>query len=368
MDLKLPLETSQKQPGDQSQGARSAAVHLLCPTRTVVKGKNMQISAKKLALALSTMLALVVMPTLAQDAWPSKPVRMIVAGGAGSGTDITARMFAESMSKTFGQPFVVDNKVGANGVIATEALAKASHDGYTILFTYAAAHVINPLILEKVPYNPQKDFAPIVRVGSGGNLLVVHPSVPAKNLQEFVAYLKSRPANDLAYGSWGDGSGGHLTMEALLQKTGGLKVRHVPYKTGPAQLTDMMGGHITMGFTSIASGVPLVQGGKLRAIAVSGPNRVPQLPDVPTMTEQGIPFDLASWYAVVAPAGTPPAIIDKLNKEINRLMAAPELAEQLKKIGFAVFPANTPGQFSRLIERDTNEWAAIIRASGIKAQ
>ncbi len=302
-----------------------------------------------------------------QDNWPNKPVRVIVAGGAGSGTDITARIFTDPLAKAFGQSFVIDNKVGANGLIATEALVKSPNDGHTILFTYAAAHVINPLVMDKVPYNVQKDFSPVVQIGSGGNLLVVHPSLPVKNLREFLAYIKAKPANELAYGSWGDGSGGHLTMEALLHKAGSLKVRHVPYKTTPAMLTDILGGHIPMGFTAIASGIPLVKSGKLRAIAVSGPNRVAQLPDVQTMTEQGIPFEMASWYAVVAPAGTPATIVERLNREMNRLMTAPEMAEQVSKIGFADFPVNTPAQFSQVIERDTREWGVIVRAAGIKA-
>jgi tripartite-type tricarboxylate transporter receptor subunit TctC len=302
----------------------------------------------------------------AQPAWPTKPVRVIVAGGAGSGTDLTARIFADAFSKSFGQPFVIDNKVGANGLIATDALMKSPGDGYSILVTYAAAHVINPLIMEKAPFNPTKDFAPVVQIGSGGNLLMVHPSVPVKNLQELLAYIRSQPANSLSYGSWGDGSGGHLTMEALLQKAGNLKMQHVPYKTTSTLVTDLVGGHVKIAFTAIANGIPMAQSGKLRALAVSGPNRVPQLPEVRTMTEQGIPFEMASWYAIVAPLGTPPAVVDRLNKEANRLMAAPDMAEQMLKIGFSAFPANTPQQFQQSIERDSGEWSTIARAAGIK--
>ncbi len=320
---------------------------------------------KRLALLAAGLTACTL--AAAQAPWPNKPVRVIVSGAAGGAMDLVARIFSEPMSKTFGQPFVIDNKPGANGVIATDALAKSPNDGHTILFTYAAAQVINPLIMDKVPYNPQKDFAPVAQIGSGGNLLVVSPSVPVKNLQEFIVYIKSKPANALAYASWGEGSGGHLTMEALLQRAGGLKMRHVPYKSTPAIVTDLLGGHIQISFLGIATGVPLVQSGKLRALAVSGPHHIAQLPDVQTMTEQGIPFDMDSWYAAIAPGGTPPAIVDRLNKELNRLMAAPEMAEQVKKIGFEVFPANTPAQFAKTIERDTREWGLIIKAAGIKA-
>lgn len=319
---------------------------------------------QSLAVVAASLMALPI--GWAQSEWPSKPVRMIVPGAPGGSADITARIFSEALSKSFGQPFVIDNKAGANGVIATDALAKSPSDGYTILFTYAAAQVINPLVLSKLPYHPQKDFVPVVQIGSGGNLLLVNPALPVKDLKEFIAYVKARPADDLAYGSWGDGSGGHLTMEALLQKGGNLKARHVPYKSTPAMLTDVIGGHIPVAFSGIALGAPLVQSGKLRAIAVSGPIRVRQLPEVQTMTEQGISFDMESWYAVIAPAGTPQAIVERLNKEVNRLMAAPEMTENLKKIGFENYPANTPEQFARTIERDTREWSAIVKAAGIQ--
>lgn len=304
--------------------------------------------------------------TSAQSAWPNKPVKVVVSGAAGSGTDIVARMFTEQLSRTFGQPFVIDNKAGANGLIGTDAVAKSPNDGYTLLFTYAAAHVVNPALYDKIPYDAIRDFSPIVQIGAGGNLLVVPPGMPVKDLKEFIAYVKARPADELAYGSWGNGSGGHLSMEALKQQAG-LKMRHVPYKSVAASNTDLLGGHIQVAFSAMASALPLIQTGKLKAIAVSGPFRAPQLPDVKTMTEQGINFDLTAWYAMFAPAGTPPAIVKRVNAEINRLIKSPEMAEQIKAIGFSEMPIMTPEQFSDSVKRDMKEWGAIVRAGNIKA-
>ncbi|MEY2952300.1 MAG: hypothetical protein RLZZ401_387, partial [Pseudomonadota bacterium] len=293
-------------------------------------------------LALAGLAITLYLPSAqAQAPWPNKPVKVIVAGAAGSGTDITARSFTEPLAKTFGQPFVIDNKPGANGMIGTDAAAKSPNDGYTLLFTYAAAHVVNPSLYEKIPYDAVKDFAPIAQIGAGGNLLVVPPGMPVKDLKEFIAYVKSKPADELAYGSWGNGSGGHLSMEALKQQ-GGLKMRHIPYKSVAAVNTDLMGGHIQVAFSAMASALPLVESGKMKAIAVSGPYRVPQLPEIRTMTEQGIVFDLTAWYAMFAPAGTPSAIVNKLNAEIIRLIKAPEMAAHIKALGFSEMPIMTP--------------------------
>ncbi len=302
---------------------------------------------------------------LAQAPWPNKPVKLVVSGAAGSGTDIIARVFSESLAKAFGQPFVVDNKPGANGIIGTDAVAKAPNDGYTLLFTYAAAQVVNQTLFDKVPYDGAKDFAAIAQIGAGGNFLVVPPGMPVNDLKEFIAYVKSKPADELAYGSWGNGSGGHLSMEALKQQAG-LKMRHIPYKSTAAANADLVAGHIQVAFSATASALPLIQGGKLKALAISGPYRVTQMPDVKTMTEQGVTFDLAAWYGMFAPAGTPPAIVNSINKEVTRMIAAPENAERWKTLGFSEMPIKTPEQFADTVRRDIRDWGAIVRTGNIK--
>lgn len=321
---------------------------------------------KRSFCAMALALPLVFAPSLAAAAWPDKPVKVIVPGGAGSGTDIAARLVADSLSRAFGQPFVVDNKAGANGMIGTEAAARSPNDGYTLLFTYAAAQVVNQSLFAKVPYDGAKDFAAIAQVGAGGNLLVVPTDLPVNNLQEFIAYVKSKPANSLMYGSWGNGSGGHLSMEALKQQAG-LAIQHVPYKNSAASNTDLIGGRIQVAFTSMASGLPLVQGGKMKAIAVSGPYHVPQLPNVKTMSEQGVKFDLVAWYGLFAPAGTPAAIVDALNKEVVKQISTPEVLEKWKKVlGLDEVPIKTPAQFQQTVRDDVREWGAIVKAGNIK--
>ena len=304
---------------------------------------------------------------LAQAPWPNKPVRVVVAGAPGSGTDIVARAFTDSLAKAFGQPFVVDNKAGANGLIGTDAVAKSAGDGYHLLFTYAAAHVVNPVLMDKLPYDVHKDFAAVAQIGAGGNFLVVPASMPVKDLKEFVAYVKAKPADELSYGSWGNGSGGHLSMEALKQQTG-LKMKHIPYKSTAAANTDLVAGHIQVAFSATASSLPLIKAGKLKAIAISGTYRSKQMPEIATMTEQGVKFDVNAWYAVFAPAGTPPAIVNALNKEIMRQIAAPEMAERWNSLGFSEMPINTPEQFSDQVKRDLRDWGAIVKAGNIKVE
>jgi tripartite-type tricarboxylate transporter receptor subunit TctC len=303
----------------------------------------------------------------AQAPWPTKPVKVVVAGAPGSGTDIVARTFTDALAKTFGQPFIVDNKAGANGLIATDAVAKSPNDGYTLLFTYAAAHVVNPVLLDKVPYDVQKDFAAIAQIGAGGNFLIVPAAMPVKDLKEFVAYVKTKGPDELSYGSWGNGSGGHLSMEALKQQTG-LKIKHIPYKSTAAANTDLIAGHIDAAFSATASALPLIQAGKVKAIAISGTYDSCHLPDVRNMTRQGITFDLDAWYAMFAPAGTPAAVVNLLNKEIVKLIAQPDMAERWRTIGFCTMPIKSADQFSEQVKKDLREWGAIVKAGNIKAE
>ena len=304
----------------------------------------------------------------AQTKWPDKPVRVIVPNAAGSGPDIGARLLSDALSKVYGQSFIVDNKPGANGMIAAEAVAKAANDGYNLLFTYASAQVVNPLLYANAKYDAAKDFEAIVQIGAGGNLLVVPTSLPVNNLKEFIAYAKSKPANSLSYGSWGYGSGGHLSMEALKQQTG-LEILHVPYKTATASSTDLIGGQIQVSFTSIASSLPLIQAGKLKAIAVSGPYRVPQLPDVKTMTEQGVKFDLVAWYGLFAPAGTAPSIVNSINHAVIEQLQKPDVVAKWKaSLGLSEIPIKTPEQFAQTVRDDIRDWGAIVKAANIKIE
>ncbi len=321
---------------------------------------------KRTLLALTLALPVAFASGLAHAEWPDKPVKVIVPGGAGSATDTAARLVTDALTKAFGQPFIVENKPGANGMIGTAEAAKAANDGYTFLFTYAAAQVVNQSLYSNVKYDGAKDFAAIVQIGAGGNMLVVPNDLPVNDLKEFIAYVKSKPANSLSYGSWGNGSGGHLSMEALKQQTG-LQIQHVPYKNSAAVNTDLIGGQIPVAFTAMGSALPLVLGGKMKAIAVSGPYRVPQLPNVRTMTEQGVKFDLVAWFGMFAPAGTPKPIIDKINKDVIRQLTEPESRERfVKTLGLAEMPIKTPEQFAQTVKDDIREWGAIVKSANIK--
>ncbi len=308
-------------------------------------------------------------PTAASkiDGWPSRPVRLVVAGAAGSGTDQIARVFSEVLARRFGQPFIVDNKVGANGIIASEAVAQAPRDGYTLLFTYAGAHVVNQHIVPKISYDVRRDFAAIAQIGAAGTMLVVRPELPVSDLKGFIDYVRARPPDALAYGSWGVGSGGHLNMEALALQAN-LKLRHIAYKSVPAAITDLLGGHIDAAFAAASTLVPHMQSGKLKALAISGPYRSPTAPEIKTMTEQGIRMDLVAWYGLFTPAGTPVQIVNALNQEVNRVIAAPENAERWLQLGFAHMPLRTPAQFAERVKLDLAEWGEVVRAANIKVE
>jgi tripartite-type tricarboxylate transporter receptor subunit TctC len=297
----------------------------------------------------------------AQQAYPNKPIRMITPYPPGGTTTALSQPIAQKLSESWGQPVIVDNRPGGNTIIGTEALVKSPPDGYTFLLT-TSAHVLYPLML-RTPFDPIKDFAPIATVASTEMVLVLHPSTPANNLQEFIALAKSKPGQ-LNYATVGSGGLQQLTGE-LFGILGGVKIQHIPYKgSGPA-VTDLLGGQVQFSFQNPISVISYVKSGRLRAIAVSGDNRLSMLPQVPTLTEAGLPgFDVRNWFGVLAPAGTSNVIIDKLATEIIKILAMPDIREKLITQGLDLF-YSAPDQFAALMKSDTARYAKIIKAANI---
>lgn len=296
--------------------------------------------------------------------WPAgRPIRMIIAGGAGSGTDIFGRQIAMRLGQALQQAIVVENKPGANGIIANDFIAKANPDGYSLLFSNASSVALNPAIQEKLPYNTLKDLIPVAQVGSGGVLLVVTPDVPAKDLATFVKYVKAHP-DQLSYASWGTGSTGHLSMEALKAQAG-LKLNHVPYKTMGQVLTDLQGGIVRIAFVDAASPLPFLKTGSLVPIGVTGTHRLPMLPDLKTTEEQGYKLGADGWYGLFAPKGTPATVVDRLNKEVNKILTAAEIQPVLRTLNLNQSPATTPASFAVRLRDDLAVWREIARAGNL---
>ncbi|MGJ7570593.1 Bug family tripartite tricarboxylate transporter substrate binding protein [Variovorax sp. RB2P76] len=316
-------------------------------------------------LACGALVALAAAPGHAQgpEAWPDKPVTLVVPTAAAGGTDTIARLIADALGKTLKQTFIVDNRPGANGILGADLVARGTPDGYRLLFTYAAAMVVNPSLYKKLPYDPVKDFAPVAQVGRGGNLLLVRNDLPVKTLKDFVAYAKARP-DKLSYCSWGNGSGGHLAMESL-KKQAGLVMMHVPYKGSGPCVQDLLGGQVDAAFADMSSTVEIVRAGRLKALANSGPSRIPMLPDVPTMTEVGYPFTTYAWYGLLAPAKTPPAVVKKLNEAVNQALKDPAVVRRLRELNFTDLPQNTPEQFAETIQQDLRDWGTLVKDIGL---
>ena len=317
---------------------------------------------------LCAALATMVVPAVHAQAagWPARPVKMIVPSAAGGPTDLFARLFADHMAKTFGQPFVVENKVGANGLIGNDAVAKSSPDGYNILFTYAAAIAINPALLPKMPYDTFTDLQPVAQIGATGTLLVVTPDFPASNIREFIEHVKANPGK-FNYGSWGQGSGGHLSMEAL-KHAAGLQLTHVPYKSIPPIFTDLLGGNLQVAFVDPFTSLPHIRAGKIRPLMISGTRRGPALPDVPTMTEAGYRFEADAWFGVFLPAGTPAAISQRLNQEISRISQMPETMARFTALNMPASPIKTVEQFTQTVRDDFMTWSAIIKTAKVQPE
>ena len=318
-----------------------------------------------LRFALSAALALACAAAQGQ-AYPVKPVRLLVPFAAGGTTDVLARLVGQKLSDTLGQQVVIDNRPGANGNLGTDIAAKSPADGYTIALIFDGTIAINPAVYRKLPFDPQKDLAPIGNVAQLPLIMVVHPDVPAKNVAEFVAYAKANPGR-VNYSSAGPGSTGHLTGE-LLKARAGIDLVHINYKGGGQAVQDLLGGQIQMLLTGLPTVEGHLKGGKLRALAFTSAKRIAGAPDVPTLAESGYPgFVVASWYGLFAPAGTPPDILRKLNADLNRILQAPDVLARLSTLG--VEPTGgTPEQFAETIRIDTLRWAKVVNDAGIRLE
>ncbi len=298
----------------------------------------------------------------AEPAYPDRPVRLVVGFPPGGAADILGRMAAQQLTAGLGQQVVVDNRGGAGGLIATEITARANPDGYTLFFT-SIPHVINPHLYKKVSYDALKDFTPVIQFVAVPLMMASGPSVPAKTVKEVIAIAKAKPGQ-LNYGSGGSGSSSHLAME-LFKSMAGLDLTHVPYKgTGPL-ITDMLGGQIGL---TIASAVPLtpqVKAGKLRALGVTGPKRSPAFPDVPAIAETVAGYEVVNWFGIVAPAGTPKAVVTRVNAELNKALQSPDLVKTLNS-QTAEAVGGTPEAFGKVIRADYAKWAKVVKQSGAR--
>ena len=307
-------------------------------------------------------LLLVAVASPAQN-FPAKPVRVITPFTAGSAIDTLARVLGQKMSDAWGQQVVIDNRIGANGIIGTEAAAKSPADGYTIHLGNISTLAVNPHLYLKLPYDAVKDFLPLTLAATIPVVLVVHPSLPVKSVKELIALAKARPGQ-LNYASGGTGSAQHLPME-MLRVDAGINITHVPYKgLGPA-FNDVLGGQVPMMFAGVSNVVPHIKTGRLRVLAIGSPKRSATLPEVPTVAESGVPgFDFDSWTGYLAPAGTPKEIIVKLHADITRTLGLPEVRDKLTALGFDL-AGGTPEAFVTLIRNDIARFGKLIKAAGI---
>ncbi|MCY1229440.1 Tripartite tricarboxylate transporter family receptor [compost metagenome] len=303
---------------------------------------------------------------LAQDAYPSRPVTLVVSAAAGGTTDIAARMISEPLSRALGQPVVVDNRPGGNGGIAAQLVARAKPDGYTLMLQYSGFHVITPLLMKNLSWDPVKDFAPVANILSAPQVLVVRQNLPVKSLKELVAYAKANP-DKLNYASSGNGSLQHVSTE-LLNQMAGTRIAHVPYKgTGPA-ITDLLGGTVDLTMTTPPPLMGHIAAGKLRPLVVTSKTRLPSLKDVPSAPEAGYPdLDVSSWFAMYAPAGTPKAVVDKLTGEIEKIVRTEAFRKKAEDLGAEAKYMN-PQQLAQYQKAELARWGKVIKSADIHAE
>jgi tripartite-type tricarboxylate transporter receptor subunit TctC len=296
------------------------------------------------------------------QAYPAKPIRIICSFPVGGIADLYGRIIAGKLQESWGQPIIVDNRTGAGGVIAAEAGAKAPPDGYTLVIGSIGTHAVNPTLFSKLPYDPVKDFAPIILMLEAEGMLVVHPSVPAQNVQELIVLSKNKP---LTFASAGMGSASHLAGE-LFKAMAGVEMTHVPYKGNVPAITDLLAGQTSMLFATMPTVLPHAKAGKLRALATIGGSRAAATPELPTVGESLKGFEVNNWIALFAPAGTPPEIVRRWNAEVTKVMQSPEIKTRLPGEG-AKFTPNTPEQFAAFVKTEIAKWAPVVKASGAKA-
>ena len=297
--------------------------------------------------------------------YPTKAVRIVVPYPPGGGTDVVARTIAQKMNEMLGQPAIVDNRAGANGIIGTDQVAKAPADGYTVLITIAS-HAINPTLYAKLPYDTLADLAPVSLLAEYPFVITVHPSIPAKTLKDFVAFAKSRPGQ-LAYASSGNGSGPHLGME-LFKSMAGIDMVHVPYKGAGQAMTDLLSGQVPVFLNNFLAAMPMIRAGKLRALAVTSRKRSTAMPELPTVVESGVPdYVVTGWYGMFVPAATPAAVITVLQAAAARALKSKDVSERLSNEA-AEIVASTPREFAEFVKVEINKWAVVIRKAQVRLE
>ena len=321
-----------------------------------------------LAMAV-TLAALTLNPLRAAaqaDAWPSKPIHIVVPFAAGGTSDILARTLGERLQAVLKQTVVIDNKAGAGGVIGADAVAKSAPDGYTFLLGTISSHAINPALQPKMPYDAAKDFASVILLGSISNVLLVGTDQPYKNVKDIISAAKAKPGS-IAFASAGQGSSQHMSGETF-KLLAGAELTHVPYKGSAPAIQDVIGHQIPMSFETVTVALPHIQAGKVRALAVTSARRSRLLPDVPTLQEAGVPgFDVASWQALYAPAGTPAAVVQRMNTEIENIIATPDIKAKMEGLGLEHTP-NTPVQFAEFGRAEIAKWAKIVKDGKVKPE
>jgi tripartite-type tricarboxylate transporter receptor subunit TctC len=315
----------------------------------------------------AALLAVLVLPQGLAHAqpYPSKPIRMIVGFPPGGGTDVVARIITPKLAENLGQPVVIENRPGATGTVAAEMVARSPNDGYTIMMGHVSVNAIAPSLFPKLPYDVIKDFAPVTLAASVPHFIVVHPSLQVASVKELIAHARAQPGR-LSFPSAGNGSTPHLAGEMFKSMTG-VDLVHVPYKGTGQSMADLLAGQHLVGFDTMPASAPYVRSGKLRPLAVTSAKRLPEFPDVPTVEEAGVPgYRLATWYGVFAPAGTPPAIVNRLHGEIAKAMQAPETRDKLVAIGVDETVTRSPEEFAAIVRADTARYAKVIKDAGLK--